>query len=135
MFITCHQHEEADTRIFVHAAYLVTSQGCTRVLGVFHSQQTPGLKELGSRNLSLLRIQMYQCASVFLPCHQITDVLSSKYPEVDITSVALAAYTITGCDTASYLFHICKKRTLKCTLENRDVLEAMAKYGELDGRL
>ena len=61
--------------------------------------------------------------------------LSSKYPEVDIASVVLAAYTITGCDTVSYPFRIGKKRTLKCALENRDVLETMTKYGEPDGCL
>ena len=73
--------------------------------------------------------------SVFPPCHHITDVLSSMYPEVDITSVVLTAYTITGCDTVSYPFRIGKKRALKCTLENRDVLETMANYGEPDGCL
>ena len=62
-------------------------------------------------------------------------MLSSKYPEVDIASVVLAAYTITGCDTVSYPFRIGKKRTLKCALENRDVLETMTKYGEPDGCL
>ena len=72
---------------------------------------------------------------MFLPCHQITDVLSSKYPEVDIASVVLAAYTITGCDTVSYPFRIGKKRRLKCALENRDVLETMTKYSEPDGCL
>ena len=30
--LTCPQHEEADTRIFAHAAYSVSNQGCTRVV-------------------------------------------------------------------------------------------------------
>ena len=48
--LTCPLHEEADTRIYAHAAYSVSSQGCTRVvikatdtdiaiLGVYHSQR------------------------------------------------------------------------------------------------
>ena len=55
--LTCPQHEEADTRIFEHAAYSVSNQGCTRVvikatdtdiavLAVYHSQLMPGLKEI-----------------------------------------------------------------------------------------
>ena len=142
--LTCPQHEEADTRIFAHAAYSVSSQGCTRVvikatdtdiaIPGSKCQQMPGLKEL--------RIQKSVTAenpdvptSVFLPCRQITDVLSSKYPEVDITSVVLTAYTITGYDTVSYPFRIGKKRALKCALENRDVLETMANFDEPDGCL
>ena len=35
----------------------------------------------------------------------------------------------------SYPFPIGKKRTLKCALENRDVLETITKYGEPDGCL
>ena len=140
--LTCPQHEEADTRISAHAAYSVSNQGCARVvikavdtdiaiLGVYHSHRMPGLKELLIQK-SLTAQNPDIPTSVFLPCHQITDVLSSKYPEVDIASVVLAAYTITGCDTVTYPFRIGKKRTLKCALENRDVLETMTKYGEPD---
>ena len=143
--LTCPQHEEADTRIFAHAAYSVSSQGCTRVvikatdtdiaiLGVYHSQRMPGLEQLWIQK-SVTAENPDVPTSVFLPCHQITDMLSSKYPEVDITSVVLTAYTITGCDTVSYPFRIGKKRALKCALENRDVLETMANYGEPDGCL
>ena len=143
--LTCPQHEEADTRIFVHAAYSVSNQGCARVvikaidtdiavLGVYHSQRMPGLKELWIQK-SVTAQNPDIPTSVFLPWHQITDVLSSKYPEVDITSVVLAAYTIIGCDTVSYPFRIGKKQTLKCALENRAVLETITKYGEPDGCL
>ena len=134
--LICPQHEEADTRIFAHAAYSVSSQGYTRVviiatgtdiaiLGVYHSQRMPGLKQLWIQK-SVTAENPDVPTSVFLPCHQIPDVLSSKYPEVGITSVVLTAYTITGCDTVSYPFCIGKKRALKCALENRDVLETMA---------
>ena len=133
--LTCPQHEEADTRIFAHAAYSVSSQGCTRVvikatdtdiaiLGVYHSQRMPGLKQLWIQK-SVTAENPDVPTLVFLPCHQITDMLSSKYPEVDIPSVVLTAYTITGCDTVSYPFRIGKKWALKCALENRDVLETM----------
>ena len=55
--LTCPQHEEADTRIFAHAAYLVSNQGCTRavikatdtdiaVLGVYHSQRMQGFERI-----------------------------------------------------------------------------------------
>ena len=53
--LTCPQHEEDDTRIFVHAAYSVSNQGCTRVVikaidtdiaVPCHSQRMPSLKEL-----------------------------------------------------------------------------------------
>ena len=102
--LTCPQHEEADTRIFAHAAYSASNQGCTRVvikatdtdtavLGVYHSQRMPGLKELWIQK-SVTAQNPDIPTSVFLTCHQITDVLSSKYPEVDIASVVQAAYTI-----------------------------------------
>ena len=133
--LTCPQHEEADIRIFAHAAYSVSSQGCIKVvikatntdiaiLGVYHSQQMPGLKALWIQK-SVTAENPDVPTSVFRPCHQITDMLSSKYPEVDITSVVLTAYTITGCDTVSYPFRIGKKWALKCALDNRGVLETM----------
>ena len=94
----------------------------------------PGLKQLWIQK-SVTAQNPDVPTSVFLPCLQITDVLSSKYPEVDITAVLLTAYTITGCDTVSYPFHIGKKRALKYALENRDVLETMANCSEPDGCL
>ena len=126
----------------MHAAYSVSSQGCTRVvikatdtdiaiLRVYHSQRMPGLEQFWNQK-SVTAENPDVPTSVF---HQITDMLSSKYPEVDITSVVLTAYTITGCDTVSYPFCIGKKGALKCALENRDVLETMANYGEPDGCL
>ena len=101
--LTCPQHEETDTRIFVHAAYSVSNQVCTRVvikatdadiavLGVYHSQRMPGVKELWFQK-SVTAQNPDILTSVFLPCHQITDVLSSKYPEVNIASVVLATST------------------------------------------
>ena len=72
----------------------------------------------------------HQC---FFHASRLQTCCQSKYPEVDITSVVLTAYTITGCDTVSYPFCIGKKWALKCALEIRDVLETMANYGEPDG--
>ena len=108
--LTCPQHEEADIRIFAHAAYSVSSQGCTRVvikatttdIAILGVGLNVGLKQLWIQK-SVTAENPDVPTSVFLPCHQITDMLSSKYPEADITLVVLTAYTITGCDTVSYL--------------------------------
>ena len=56
--------------------------------------------------------------------------MTKKYPAIDVNAVILAAYTITGCDTVSYPFRIGKKRALKVALENTDILEPLAAYGD-----
>ena len=145
--LTCPQHEEADTRILcmqhiqsvIKAVQELSSKQLTLTLPSWVytiASECPVWKNYGFRNLSLLRIQIYQHQCFFHDtrlqtcCHP-----STRGPKVDITSVVLAAYTITGCDTVSYPFCIGKKRTLKCALENRDVLETITKYGEPDGCL
>ena len=88
--LTCPQHEEVDTRIFAHTAYSVSNQDCTGViikatdtdiaiLGVYHSQRMPGLKELWIQK-SVTAQNPDIPTSVFLPCHQITDVLVIQVP-------------------------------------------------------
>lgn len=64
--------------------------------------------------------------TVFIPCHSIAELLTLKYPDIDVQSVVLAAYTITGCDTVSYPFRIGKKRALKTALESGDILGPVA---------
>ena len=140
--LACQQHEEADTRIFVHALYSVNKQGCARVvirandtdiiiMGIYHSSRIPDLKELWiqkcvtSANPGVL-------PTVYIPCNLIAELLNHKYPTIDIQAVILAAYTITGCDTVSYPFRIGKKHALKVALENNDILEPMAAYRKPD---
>ena len=93
------------------------------------ASECPVLNNYGSRNLSLLRIQMYQHQCFF----HATRLQTCCHPST--LKVVLTAYFITGCDTVSYPFRIGKKRALKCALKNRDVLETMANYGEPDGCL
>ena len=143
--LACQQHEEADTRIFAHSSYSVNKQGCTRVvirandtdiiiMGMYHCTRIPDLKEMwihkcvSSENLDVP-------PSVFISCHSIAELLTLKYPAVDVQSEVLAAYTITGCDTVSYPFRIGKKRALKVALENTDILGPVARYGEADTNL
>ena len=49
---------------------------------------------------------------------------------MDVLSIVLAAYAITGCDTVSYPFRIGKKRALKVALQSTDILGPLAAYGD-----
>lgn len=144
--LACPQHEEADTRIFAHATYSVSEQGCTRVvirasdtdiiiMGIYHCTRIPDLKEMWIKKF-VSSENPDAPSTVFIPCHSVSELLTLKYPlNEDVQSVVLAAYTITGCDTVSYPFRIGKKRALKTALESADILGPVARYGEGDSDL
>lgn len=126
--LSCEEHEEADTRIFAHLAYSVEEQGCRRavisatdtdivMLSIYHGPKIDGLIELW--------IQKFD---TFIPCHWIAQFISSKY-STHTSSSLLFTYSLTGCDSVSYIFNCGKKRALTISLESDKTLEPLAEYG------
>ena len=127
-------HEEADTLIFAHAAYMVREQNIQRIIieandtdivmmGIFHVHRLLGLQELWLHKHTV-------ASDVHISCHAISTYLEETFPNQNITGVILAAYILTGCDTVSYPFRIGKKRALKEALQCTNYVGPVADFGE-----
>jgi len=130
--LKCKKHEEADTRMFAHIAHCVEYADYKRVIVmatdtdvtmmcIYYSVRLPGLKELWLHKMDK-----------YIPTHQIALSLAIKFDSdvVELTSVLLSAYIITGCDTVSYPYRRGKRRAYKLATENVRTLLPLAKFGE-----
>ena len=129
--LACREHEEADTRMFAHAAYCIQNYNCDIavfqatdtdifVYAMYHCARIPTLKELW--------IQKDMC----IPVHDIVSALSRKYnsDSEELSGTLLSVYILTGCDTVSYPFNKGKKRALTVALDNLEDLSTLGSMGE-----
>ena len=65
---------------------------------------------------------------IFIPCHWITQFLSSQY-SIYTSSSILSTYSLTGCDSVSYIYNCGKKCALKIALDCDKILQPLAEYG------
>ncbi|MES9880282.1 MAG: hypothetical protein ABW185_05305 [Sedimenticola sp.] len=102
-------HEEADTRVFLHAR-LAAKLGCTRivirasdtdivVIGLYLCNR---LRELGVHELFI------QTADYFIPVHDIANELSQSE-----TNMLPFVHAISGCDTNGYIYGKGKRAFIK----------------------
>jgi len=130
--LSCEKHEEADTRMFAHLAYSVQHLNHKRavlmatdtdviLMCIYYVTRLDGLHELWVKKMDIC-----------LPAHAIAEALAVKYhAEVaDVTSVLLATYTLTGCDTVSYPYRRGKRRAYKAAVDHMADLLPLARYGD-----
>lgn len=129
--LACTEHEEADTRMFAHAAYCVQHYDCDVVVfqatdtdifvnAMYYCTRIPTLKELW--------VQKDKC----IPVHEIVSALSRKYnsDSKTLSGTLLSVYVLTGCDTVSYPFNKGKKRVLTAVLDHLEDLSVLGSMGE-----
>ncbi|KAG1706217.1 hypothetical protein GQR58_003741 [Nymphon striatum] len=97
---------------------------CTLILGGMTLGPAKLLSSVGVSDNEL----WMQKQGTFIPCHWISQFLSSCYSNSTTPTIRLA-YALTGCDSVSYIFNCGKKRALKVALECDKILRPFAEYG------
>ena len=73
-----------------------------------------------------------QKMGVYVPVHAVVAALAEKYETeaAHLMSVLLSVYVMTGCDTASFPWHIGKRRAFRLATENFEELTPIVRYGQ-----
>ena len=87
------------------------------MLAIYHVSRIDGLDELWIRKEN----------DIYIPCHRISRFITSQHTALT-TSLMLTTYSLTGCDSVSYIFSCGKKKALKITLECNEILKPLAEY-------
>jgi uncharacterized LabA/DUF88 family protein len=122
-------HEEADTRIVLHAIHCSQVSACTSI--VILASDTDVLLLLISFFSEIDR-HLWMIAGTFLkpkniPVHV---VVEKNFSSSELRKHLVAFHSLTGCDTTSYFYGISKKSSLCVFRDNYELLEGLGE-GEL----
>ena len=126
--LSCDEYEEANTRIFAHLAYSVAQQGCRRAVILATDTDILMLSIYHVSRIEELLGLWVEKFGIFILCHWIAQFLSSQY-SIYTSSSILSTYSLTGCDSVSYIYNCGKKCALKIALDCDKILQPLAEYG------
>ena len=135
--LSCEEHEEADTRIMAHLAYIANTLGYKRAV---ISCTDTDIILLAMYHFCLLPLEelWIQGHDTYLPVHDLVKSLTEKCEQApkDIMDTLLCTYVLSGCDTTSYIFRKGKLKAANIALQLVGSFPNMANFGlAMDGSL
>ena len=116
--LSCEEHEEADTRIMAHLAYIANTLGYKRAV---ISCTDTDIILLAMYHFCLLPLEelWIQRHDTYLPVHDLVKSLTEKCEQApkDIMDTLLCTYVLSGCDTTSYIFRKGKGKAANIALQ------------------